>query len=44
MISHSSRVEGQNVIPQPAGHNSFDAAQDPSGSTLRKEFAVAGMD
>ncbi|PKU42315.1 rna-directed dna polymerase from mobile element jockey-like [Limosa lapponica baueri] len=26
--SHQSRVEGQNHLPQPAGRNSFDAAQD----------------
>jgi len=28
MGSHQSRVEGQNPLPQPAGHASFDAAQD----------------
>ncbi|KAK4830856.1 hypothetical protein QYF61_013785 [Mycteria americana] len=26
--SHQSRVEGQNHLPRPAGHASFDAAQD----------------
>ncbi|NXW11080.1 T161B protein, partial [Fregetta grallaria] len=26
--SHQSRVEGQNPLPRPAGHASFDAAQD----------------
>ncbi|KAK4815928.1 hypothetical protein QYF61_010185, partial [Mycteria americana] len=29
--SHQSRVEGQNHIPRPAGHNSFEAAQDVVG-------------
>ncbi|KAK4828015.1 LOW QUALITY PROTEIN: hypothetical protein QYF61_022792 [Mycteria americana] len=29
--SHKSRVEGQNYLPQPAGHVSFDAAQDTVG-------------
>ncbi|KAK4819021.1 hypothetical protein QYF61_024137 [Mycteria americana] len=29
--SHQSRVEGQNHLPQPAGHASFDAAQDMVG-------------
>ncbi|KAK4824458.1 LOW QUALITY PROTEIN: hypothetical protein QYF61_015836 [Mycteria americana] len=29
--SHQSRVEGQNHLPQPAGHASFDAAQDTVG-------------
>lgn len=43
--SHESGTEGQNPLPQPAGHNSFNAAQeDPSGFTWREEFAVAGMD
>ena len=26
--SHQHRVEGQNHLPQSAGHTSFDAAQD----------------
>ncbi|KAK4823599.1 hypothetical protein QYF61_003799 [Mycteria americana] len=29
--SHQSRVEGQNHLPRPAGHASFDAAQDMVG-------------
>ncbi|KAK4823365.1 hypothetical protein QYF61_001713 [Mycteria americana] len=29
--SHQSRVEGQNHLPRPAGHTSFDAAQDKVG-------------
>ncbi|KAK4826957.1 hypothetical protein QYF61_012806 [Mycteria americana] len=29
--SHQSRVEGENHLPQPAGHASFDAAQDTVG-------------
>ncbi|KAK4828118.1 hypothetical protein QYF61_023916 [Mycteria americana] len=29
--SHQSGVEGQNHLPQPAGHASFDAAQDTVG-------------
>ncbi|KAK4823668.1 hypothetical protein QYF61_005639 [Mycteria americana] len=29
--SHKSRVEGQNHLPRPAGHTSFDAAQDTVG-------------
>ncbi|KAK4824005.1 hypothetical protein QYF61_009219 [Mycteria americana] len=29
--SHQSRVEGQNPLPQPAGHAAFDAAQDTVG-------------
>ncbi|KAK4824308.1 hypothetical protein QYF61_013053 [Mycteria americana] len=29
--SHQSRVEGQNPLPRPAGHASFDAAQDMVG-------------
>ncbi|KAK4811013.1 LOW QUALITY PROTEIN: hypothetical protein QYF61_015717 [Mycteria americana] len=29
--SHQSRVEWQNHLPQPAGHASFDAAQDTVG-------------
>ncbi|KAK4827937.1 hypothetical protein QYF61_022552 [Mycteria americana] len=29
--SHQSRVEGQNRLPRPAGHASFDAAQDMVG-------------
>ena len=29
--SHQSRVEGQNHLPQPAGHTVFDAAQDMVG-------------
>ncbi|KAK4823100.1 hypothetical protein QYF61_025838 [Mycteria americana] len=29
--SHHSRAEGQNHLPQPAGHTSFDAAQDTVG-------------
>ncbi|KAK4817891.1 hypothetical protein QYF61_002060 [Mycteria americana] len=29
--SHQSRVEGQNHLPRPAGHTSFDAAQDTVG-------------
>ncbi|NXC65955.1 LBN protein, partial [Anhinga anhinga] len=29
--SHQSRVEGQNHLPRPAGHASFDAAQDTLG-------------
>ncbi|KAK4830254.1 hypothetical protein QYF61_009321 [Mycteria americana] len=29
--SYQSRVEGQNHLPQPAGHTSFDAAQDTVG-------------
>ena len=28
---HQHRVEGQNHLPQPAGHASFDAAQDKVG-------------
>ncbi|KAK4827796.1 hypothetical protein QYF61_021788 [Mycteria americana] len=28
---HQSEVEGQNHLPQPAGHASFDAAQDTVG-------------
>ncbi|KAK4827563.1 hypothetical protein QYF61_019187 [Mycteria americana] len=31
MGSHKSGVEGQNHLPQPAGHASFDAAQDTVG-------------
>ncbi|KAK4812466.1 LOW QUALITY PROTEIN: hypothetical protein QYF61_026459 [Mycteria americana] len=29
--SHQSRVEGQDRLPQPAGHAAFDAAQDMAG-------------
>ncbi|KAK4825745.1 LOW QUALITY PROTEIN: hypothetical protein QYF61_002184 [Mycteria americana] len=29
--SHQSRAEGQNPLPRPAGHASFDAAQDAVG-------------
>ena len=29
--SHESGVEGENHLPQPAGRNSFDAAQDLVG-------------
>jgi len=29
--SHQSRAEGQNPLPQPAGHSSLDAAQDMVG-------------
>ncbi|KAK4818202.1 hypothetical protein QYF61_008586 [Mycteria americana] len=29
--SHQSRVKGQNHLPRPAGHASFDAAQDAVG-------------
>ncbi|CAN0071273.1 unnamed protein product, partial [Bubo scandiacus] len=29
--SHESRVEGENHLPQPAGHASLDAAQDTAG-------------
>jgi len=29
--SHQSRVEGQNHLPQRAGHAAFDAAQDTVG-------------
>ena len=29
--SHQSEVEGQNHLPRPAGHTSFDAAQDAIG-------------
>ena len=29
--SHKSRVEGENHLPQPAGHTSFHAAQDTVG-------------
>ncbi|KAK4824943.1 hypothetical protein QYF61_021631, partial [Mycteria americana] len=29
--SHQSRAEGQNHLPRPAGHASFDAAQDAVG-------------
>jgi len=29
--SHQSRAEGQNPLPQPAGHTAFDAAQDAAG-------------
>ena len=29
--SHQSRVEGQNPLPQPAGHTSLDAAEDTVG-------------
>ncbi|KAK4822675.1 hypothetical protein QYF61_019042 [Mycteria americana] len=29
--SHESRVEGENHLPRPAGHASFDAAQDTVG-------------
>ncbi|KAK4827132.1 hypothetical protein QYF61_014526 [Mycteria americana] len=29
--SHQSRAEGQNHLPRPAGHASFDAAQDTVG-------------
>ncbi|KAK4806791.1 hypothetical protein QYF61_005587 [Mycteria americana] len=29
--SHQSRIEGQNHLPQPVGHASFDAAQDKIG-------------
>ena len=28
MGSHENEVQGENHLPQPAGHNSFDAAQD----------------
>ncbi|KAK4831174.1 LOW QUALITY PROTEIN: hypothetical protein QYF61_015644 [Mycteria americana] len=31
MSSHQSRGEGQNHLPGPAGHSSFDAAQDTVG-------------
>jgi len=29
--SHQSRAEGQNHLTRPAGHSSFDAAQDKVG-------------
>ena len=29
--SHLSRLEGQNLLPRPAGHAAFDAAQDTVG-------------
>lgn len=29
-----SRVEGENHLPQPAGHTSFDAAQDTVNFSL----------
>jgi len=29
--SHQSRAEGQNPLPQPVGHDSFDAVQDTAG-------------
>ena len=29
--SHESRVEGQNHLPEPAGHTSLDATQDTVG-------------
>ena len=31
MGSQESRVEGENPLPRPAGHASFDAAQDTVG-------------
>ena len=35
--SHQSRGEGQNHLPRPAGHASFDAAQDAVGFLEAKE-------
>jgi len=29
--SHQSRIDGQNHLPQSAGHTSFDTAQDAFG-------------
>ena len=31
VASHESRAEGQNHLPQPAGHASLDATQDTVG-------------
>ena len=31
MVSHESRVAGQNLFPQPADHTSLDATQDMVG-------------
>ena len=31
MSSHQRSAEGQDHLPDPAGHTSFDAAQDPDG-------------
>ena len=32
--SHETRVQGQNHLPQPAGHASLDATQDTVGLPL----------
>jgi len=39
--SHQSRVEGQNHLPQPAGHTSLDAAQDTIGLLGCERTSVA---
>jgi len=40
--SHQSRSEGQNHLPQPAGHASFDAAQDMDGLLLALSYLWFG--
>ncbi|KAK4810926.1 hypothetical protein QYF61_013334 [Mycteria americana] len=39
--SHESGAEGQNHLPQPAGHASFDAAQDTIGFLSCKRTSLA---
>jgi len=42
--SHESRVEGQNQLPQPAGHTSLDAAQDMVGFLGCKRTLLAHVE
>ncbi|KAK4827794.1 hypothetical protein QYF61_021747 [Mycteria americana] len=42
--SHKSRVEGENPPPRPAGHASFDAAQDTVGSLGCKRTLLGHVD
>ncbi|GAB0205260.1 hypothetical protein GRJ2_002991600 [Grus japonensis] len=42
--SHKSRVEGQNHLPRPAGHTSFDAAQDTVGFLGCKRTLLAHVE
>ncbi|TRZ15800.1 hypothetical protein HGM15179_011299 [Zosterops borbonicus] len=42
--SHQSGVEGQNPFPQPAGHATFDAAQDAFGFLNNKCTLLAHVE
>jgi len=39
--SHQRRVEGQNLLPRPAGQDSFGSAQDTAG-LLGCEYTLLG--